>query len=183
MVDYAIYSHILCSYQGRELTKSEKEKAKKLTLLFLLSDAVSLQNHLKKIEELDKLPLKTSNRLDEISLFCDLIFFIPDHSAFNTRPGIFNKIFYCLDQLNRFEKIEDTKISRDKLFLQIKEKISQCKLDLSIMEKKLSPYDKKEPDFCLVSFVRYLRFFAKCKLAALWLGGNEPTVFQFRLRL
>jgi hypothetical protein len=169
VVDYAIYSHILCSYQGRELTQKEKEKAKKITLLFLLNDAFSLLDHLKNIEKFDKVNAK--NKLDEFSSFCDIVFFIPDHSAFNTRPGIFNKIFYCLDQLSHLEKVENTKTIRDKLYLQIKDKISQNKLDLSIMEKKLSPYDKKDPDFSLPSFIKYLRAFSKklCQLSFVFL--------------
>lgn len=159
VIDYAIYSHILCSYQGRELTNKEREKAKKITLLFLLSDALSLINHLKTIESYNHMTCK--NRLDEILLYCDIIFCIPDQSALSTKLGVFNKIFYCLDQLNKFEKNNETNTVRKKLYLEIKKKINQNKLDLSIMKRGMYPYDKKEPDFCVLSFVSFFRSAAK----------------------
>lgn len=159
--DYAIYSHILCSYQGRELSIEEKKRTKIVTLLFVLNDATCLLNLFKKIENLDNLSCKGNERLFTIGKYCDQLFSIPTDAIFSTNSGLFNKIFFCIDLLNKFEQIQDTQDIRNRLYSKVKEKTEQLKLDLYVMEKGLSPYDKIEPDFESKPFIKYMSTCAK----------------------
>lgn len=160
MEEYKIYSHILCNYQGKELTEDEVKRANTLTLLFLINDTCTLFNLIKKIETDDLLSIEKHDSFYSIEKYCDQLFSIASNENFSNTTGLVNKIFFYLHILNKEEDDKTVEI-RSKIYEKIKVKIEQIKLDLYIMEKKLSPYDKKEPEFNAQNFLKFIKI--QCK--------------------
>lgn len=153
MEAYTIYSHLLSTYEKEDLNSKEKERAKKLFLLFLLSDTVLLDSYIKKLKLYDFDELETSFRLYLFGKHTERLFSISNCEYSVAFPGLLNKLFFYTEMLAKLENIAPVNNLLFSLFKDLKEKVEEIKLDLFIMEKKLEPYDKKEPDFSIKPFL------------------------------
>lgn len=157
MGTYTIYSHLLSSYEKKNLNSQEKERAKKLFLLFLLSDTLLLDAYIDKLDLYEFDNLETSFKLYLFRKHTESVFSIPTDDLSFSFPGLLNKLFFYSEMLSKLENIQEHTQLYFSLFKELKDKADEIKLDLFIMEKRLEPYDKKEPDFSLKPFLQKVK--------------------------
>lgn len=158
MSKYTIYTHLLSVFDQKILTQEDSKRVCILSSLFILSEGIEIFDNLHKIDQIETEIKDPDLKVFTVSKYLEKLFFLSqDHTAC-VPSGLINRLFFyfhLLVQNNPLLKNDREEI--DSIYLKLKEKIDQVKIDLFIMKKRLDPYHKIEPVFPAKEFCNFLK--------------------------